>query len=133
METVYELWTNPELMQKWFNSKNGKRGTAYTSKEVNSWYAMDYHDVDGSESGIPDTIYRCIGKIKEIIPNKKLVFTWLDDGLSHETLVTVNFEAVGGKTKLTLIHSNIVEQNWANDFSKGWDYCLEGQSKLLLN
>jgi uncharacterized protein YndB with AHSA1/START domain len=84
-----------------------------------------------------DGIIRC--KIKDLIENKKMSFTWNSDTLNGETLVTIELKESGGKTDLTLTHSgwenltaNREMMREAHD--KGWDERVFGLiPKVLKN
>jgi uncharacterized protein YndB with AHSA1/START domain len=52
--------------------------------------------------------------VKEIVPEKKLVYSFQSKVTQIETLVTITLESEGENTRLTLIHS-------------GWDRLLPGQ------
>lgn len=131
IDKVFELWTKPELLNKWFNSKDGTRSYTYSDLKENGCFGLDYHDVEGKETGIPRAIFRVIGEYKEIIPNKKLVFSWIDESFNYESLVTVCFESLGNNTKVDLVHSNVYESDWIKRFTEGWNECLEVQDALL--
>ena len=131
VERVYELWTKPELLNKWFNTKEHTESYTYSNLEVEGCYALDYHDVSGKETGVAGTLCRIIGEYKEIIPNKKLVFSWIDEGFQYESLVTINFSVMGEKTKVHLIHSDVYDKDWIKQFKSGWTHCLGAQIDLF--
>ena len=128
---VYELWTQPELLNKWFNSKKGTEHYTYSKLKEKDCYALDYHDVEGKETGIPGAVHRVIGEYKEIIPNKKLVFSWVDENFNYESYVTVRFQEVGTDTKVNLVHSNVYEKDWIERFNEGWNDCFDAQVNML--
>lgn len=76
-----------------------------------------------------DGIIRC--RVKEMIQNNKLVFTWYSALLKGETLVCFELAEKDGKTELTLIHSgweNLPENGefWREEHSKGWRDRISG-------
>lgn len=131
IEKVFELWTKPELLNKWFNNKSATQWYTYTDMEEKKCYALDYHDITGEETGVPGAVFRVIGEYKEIKQNEKLVFSWVDESFNYESMVSVHFEAQGAKTKVSLRHSNVFEKEWIARFNQGWNGCFEGQEELL--
>ncbi len=49
--------------------------------------------------------HRC--KVTEVIPRKKLAYTWRYEGYGGDSLVTFELAAAGGKTKLKLTHEGL--------------------------
>ena len=78
------------------------------------------------EGGTEDRSYLHLCTITEIIPNKKLQYTWRYDGYEGNSVVTFELFAEGDKTRLKLTHAGL-ETFPANnpDFAKknfetGW-------------
>jgi uncharacterized protein YndB with AHSA1/START domain len=69
------------------------------------------------------------GVYREIVEPERLVFTyaWEDaEGKpGHETLVTVTFEELGGKTKLTVHHAVFESVSVCTEHQSGWTECLD--------
>ena len=69
------------------------------------------------------------GKILELIPNKRLSYTWETQTKEGEkritgAIVTWSLESLpNGKTRVTLVHSGIAKQ-FSNDSESGWNYFL---------
>lgn len=82
-----------------------------------------------------DGVIRC--KVKEMVKNKKLVFTWNSALIKAETLVTIELDAKGAQTQLTLVHSGW-EKLPANaeivrgHHDEGWDLRLNEKIKELV-
>jgi uncharacterized protein YndB with AHSA1/START domain len=123
---VYEAWTNPELVAKWFNSKNATLGKAKLSLKIGHGFFMDYQTA-------PGTVLRIYGEYLEIVPNKKLVFTWLEDNhgktatpdRQYETRVTVHLTDLGEKTKVDIVHDRLASNTLMGNFTEGWTDCLK--------
>src|SRR5690625_4950085 len=65
---VFNAWTDPEMMRKWFFTLEGTNKVAQNNLKVGgSWEIVD--DRDGKD-------YRAIGEYLEIDSPKKLVFTF---------------------------------------------------------
>ena len=69
------------------------------------------------------------GIYREIVVPERLVFTHAWDGADgepgHQTMVTVIFEDLGGKTRLTLRQTGFVSQDSRDGHAGGWQECLE--------
>ena len=123
---MFELWTKPELMTRWFNSKGATQGDASCDLKVDGDYHLDYQDQETGE------VTRCLGEYKEIIPNKKLVFTWVENTQYYESRVTVDFIDQGeNKTLLKLCHDQFHSKENAKGYAEGWKYCFDSQETLL--
>lgn len=80
-----------------------------------------------------------ICKIIEIIPEKKLSYTWAVENMLSDTLVTYELEEQDDKTKLTLTHSGWDKVTLAKPgadrdaYNNGWDQVLPGLKKYIDN
>ena len=68
--------------------------------------------------------------VKEIVPPRKLVYSFQSKVTKVETLVTITLTAEGKRTRVTLIHSGWDalppdEQRAADGFDSGWDGVLK--------
>lgn len=68
--------------------------------------------------------------VKEIVPQRKLVFSFHPKSFSAETLVTITLAKEGNATRLTLVHSGWdalppSEQGTADHYDSGWTSLLE--------
>lgn len=111
IERVFEAWTNPERLMKWY----APEGCTIRFKKIEIETGGRFHScVSNPQFGD----CWCIGEYKEIIPNSKIVFTMInadengnpinpteigmDPDWPGETLVTVTLTEENGKTKLQL-------------------------------
>ena len=99
---VYEAFTTPVLVTRWWNAKRGEVTVAEIDLRVGgAWrYVMVS---DGFEVGFH-------GEYREIVPNERIVSTevyeGLPDGVSEEegaTLNTATFSETDGRTRLTIL------------------------------
>ena len=73
-----------------------------------------------------------IGQYKEIIPNKRLQFSWQWESYAMpDSLVTVDFEDLGKKTRLTLVHEGLPDQEDVDQHSHGWNSMVEKFARLI--
>jgi len=116
-EHVFELWTEPEQMVKWW----GPEG-----------YDIPVHALDVRPGGRWRTTMRhasgreltVSGMYRNIEPPRRLVFTWGwedEKGVrGHETEVTVTFEATPGGTRLVLLQQTFETKESRDRHSHGW-------------
>jgi len=65
-------------------------------------------------------------QVLEIVPEKKLVYSWASAQIPIKTLVTITLSAENQKTRLVLVHSGWdtlppSEQEAARPFDQGWN------------
>lgn len=67
----------------------------------------------------------CCGKFLEIVPDRKIVFTWGDQGSDEgfpmtRVAIEIKPEANGSKTKLLIVHTGFETQEDADAHNSGW-------------
>ena len=121
VERVYQAWTDPQLMVKWFSS-NVRWRTPIIDIEpvVGGKHDITMRHSDGDQ-------YHLEGRYLELTPNTRISFTWkvLESlGGTNESIVTVEFRPVDAGTELTLTHTKLTDAE-RDGTSSGWDGCLE--------
>ena len=125
---VYDAWTKPELLSKWFGPSSG--GSLLVDQfncSVGGLYDVTMLFADGDRAQIT-------GKYLELEPPKKIVFTWqwMDgSALSNETLVTVDLVPSDVGTLLTLTHERFISDKARNDHGEGWESLLPRLASAL--
>jgi uncharacterized protein YndB with AHSA1/START domain len=71
-----------------------------------------------------ETTYNHVGEYKEIIPPRKIVFTWNSE-MVKDTLLTIELEEVNGYTELTLTHDLFLSAEEKERHHQGWEGCLQ--------
>jgi uncharacterized protein YndB with AHSA1/START domain len=72
------------------------------------------------------------GVYREVIPNKKLVFTWAwKSAPERESLVTLTFKGDGGGTLMTLMHEQFFDEEARDRHQDGWSSAMEKLDKYL--
>ncbi len=134
-EKVWKAWTAPEEVKKWWGPKNFTAPVSKIDLRVGGKYLFCMRGPDGKD-------YWSTGVYREAVPMERLVLTdsFADEkgnvvpasnyGMAGdwplELLVTVTFEELGGKTKMTLRHEGIpsgmmrelTETGWSESFDK---------------
>jgi uncharacterized protein YndB with AHSA1/START domain len=75
----------------------------------------------------------CAGVYKEIVPNRKLVFTWHWPRSTPErvSLVTIEFKAAGAGTELDFRHEQFADEQARDNHNRGWNAAFANLDKLL--
>ncbi len=116
-ELVFKAWADPEHLTRWY----APRGCTVTFRKLEFRLGGTFHSCIRIPNG--DECW-CTGVYREIIEPERIVFTMavanangdsiepVDAGMDpewpRETIVTVMFADLGGKTKLTL-HQTVLE------------------------
>jgi uncharacterized protein YndB with AHSA1/START domain len=66
---VYAAWTNVEQLKQWFGPERVRTRGITADARVGGKYRWDLTDPDGEEM-------TAFGEYQELIPGKKIVFTW---------------------------------------------------------
>jgi len=124
-EKVYAAWTDPEKVSQWFHCGNATVFDAAFDVRVGGSYTIATRKEDGEEN-------RASGIYREVVPNRKLVFTWVyDREPQSETVVTVMLTPDGAGCVLTLTHEMFVDEEKRDLNGQGWTSCLANLETFL--
>jgi uncharacterized protein YndB with AHSA1/START domain len=97
---VYKAYTTPELIKRWWSGDRGTVTTAEIDPRVGGKWRNSMTAQDGSEVAFH-------GQIREIIPNERLVWTEIYEGVPNgeasAAIVTHTFAEKEGRTTLTML------------------------------
>jgi uncharacterized protein YndB with AHSA1/START domain len=97
---VYKAYTTPELIKRWWSGDRGTVTTAEIDPRVGGKWRNSMTPQDGSEVAFH-------GEIREIIPNERLVWTEIYEGVPNgeasAAIVTHTFAEKEGRTTLTML------------------------------
>ena len=117
-EQVYEAWTDPKALLKWFGPGPGPVTLAETDLRPGGRYAIAFME-DGEEHHISGTYL-------EVVPGQKLIFTWTWRHLpEQQSLVTVLIKPETQGALVTLIHEQFADAHVRDLHRKGWTGCLD--------
>lgn len=123
-EKVFAAWSNAKLAKKFF---------AAGSLEV-----MDFEfesRVGGRllvVMGSAERQYYHRGDVVVADAPRRLVFTWISQGTKLRTsVVSIDFAAEAGGTKLRLVHEGHDAADWAAEHSEGWQSILDKLAKTF--
>jgi len=128
-ESVWKAWTGPELLKKWWGPKMFTAPVIKMDLRVGGKYLSCMRGPDGRD-------YWSTGVYREIVPLERLAMTdsFADENgnvvpASHygmtgdwpiELLVTVTFEELDGRTKMTLQHEGLPAGMMREMTATGW-------------
>ncbi len=124
---VFEAWTKPERIKQWFGRQAGGVSSVSADARVGGAYLIEMQSSceDGAEQADQSQAPTAIGNYTEVIPDKKLVFTWTGNWNPDETtLVTVELADVAEGTELTLIHERFLTVESMGRHEQGWTASL---------
>ena len=69
----------------------------------------------------------------EVVPNRKLVFTWTwpNSTPERESVVTIVFRAAAGGTELDFRHEQLFDEKVRDDHKRGWTGSLDKLADFL--
>ena len=116
-ERVFEAWLDPKLAVQWFSPESLTPLTFKSDRKVGG----KYHHTMRGEMGVLTTV----GEYLEIIPNRKLVFTWGKEEreVPPTSVVTVEFTDQDDGTLVTLTHTKLPIE-LEDSHQQGWESAL---------
>jgi uncharacterized protein YndB with AHSA1/START domain len=124
-ERVFEAWTRPDLMSRWFAPNAGWTVAVACDFRIGGRYELDMHDAEGGR-------HVQFGHYREITPVSRLVFTWSCPDLAVvDSIVTVDLVDRGERTELILTHELPPDPKVRRGHEEGWEGCLGNLEKLL--
>jgi uncharacterized protein YndB with AHSA1/START domain len=125
IEEVFEAWTDPLVMAKWFFAGEKWSVEAESDPRPGGAFRLLMHADSGED-------FLCTGVYREITPPTRLVFTWTSYAVT-DTLVTLTLRDLGaGQTELTLRHEGLVDAAIRQNHADGWGGCLANLERLLV-
>jgi uncharacterized protein YndB with AHSA1/START domain len=128
-EKVFEAWTNPAQLQKWFAVSEGfTTPIAEVDLKVGGRYRL------GMKAPGDNPLLVVGGVYQEIVHHERLIFTWRwesGDRDEPETLVTVEFQEHEGVTNVMLKHELFSDVAQRDKHGEGWAGCFDGLERLI--
>lgn len=115
--SVWAAITRPDQMIHWWGPDAGPTLRADVDVRPGGRFSVVFRLLNGEEHN-PTGIYR------EVIPERKLVFTWDLPG-EPASLVTFLLEPIDGGTELTLLHEHLPDEAQRESHERGWSGLLE--------
>jgi uncharacterized protein YndB with AHSA1/START domain len=123
-EKVWRAWTDAEALKRWW----GAQPVAAVELDVRAGgrYRICFGGADGNAN-------ECAGVYKEVVPNRRLVFTWHWPRTTPErvSLITIEFRAAGTGTELDFRHEQFFDEQARDNHNRGWNAAFANLDKLL--
>jgi uncharacterized protein YndB with AHSA1/START domain len=114
---LFALWSKPEHLKRWMGPASYSCPEAQIDFRVGGAYRAMILSPEHGENWFG-------GVYREIVPNRRLVFTfaWDNDGPSAgvETLITITFEERNGKTVQTFHQRPFINVDRRDSHVRGW-------------
>ena len=138
-ELVWKAWTDPEHMMRWWGPRGFTSPACEIDLRVGGTWLNCMRGPDGKD-------YWATGTYREIVPLERIVTTdsFADEKgnivpASHygmgelplELLITVTFEDVEGKTKMTLRHEGFPAGEHRDGANQGWSESFDKLEESL--
>jgi len=129
VDRVYNAWTDPAQLRQWFGPENVRTRNITADVRVGGKYRWDLTSPEGEEMS-------AFGEYKELVPGKKIVFTWQwDDDEAWEnrtSVVTIElFERHGG-AELRLRHEQLPSEESRDRHNEGWNSLVDRLEQFLV-
>jgi uncharacterized protein YndB with AHSA1/START domain len=132
---VFELWTRPENLARWWGPRDDE-GRDFTVPHVTfdarpgGHWRICMRAPDGT-----DHWHR--GVFREVEAPRRLVFTHAfeegDGRLGEETVISVDFEDLGRRTRMRFHQTPVATRAAAESQHEGWTQCFDRLEELIGN
>jgi uncharacterized protein YndB with AHSA1/START domain len=125
-EEVFDAWTSPEVMRRWFRPAPGwGEARAEVDLREGGMVRVLMSRPDGTEAGAQ-------GEYTLIDRPHRLVMNWtFDDDSSNVQLIELSFSEAGGSTRVLMVNSGISTDERRDGQDRGWRACLDELERVL--
>jgi uncharacterized protein YndB with AHSA1/START domain len=126
-EKVWRAWTDPEAIKRWWGpGDNDPVSLAQLDVRVGGRFRIVFGGPQGTEHEVQ-------GVYQEVVPNRKLVFTWTWPRTTpeRESLVTILFKPDGRGTELDFVHSQLFDETVRDGHKRGWSESFAKLDRFL--
>jgi uncharacterized protein YndB with AHSA1/START domain len=126
-QKVWRAWTDPQALKQWWGAAPGE---TVSLVELDVRAGGRYRIVFGGADG---KAHEVAGVYREVVPNRKLVFTWSWPRTTpeRESLVTIVFKEARGGTELDFRHEQFIDESVRDGHKRGWQPLLEKLARYL--
>jgi uncharacterized protein YndB with AHSA1/START domain len=128
-EKVWRAWTDPQALRQWFGP-GGPQPVSVAELDVH--VGGRFRIAFGGPNG---DAHECTGVYREVIPNRRLVFswTWPRTTPERESLVTVELRALRDGTELLFRHEQLFDESVRDGHRQGWSETFMKLERFLLD
>lgn len=126
-EKVWRAWTDAEAIKRWWGPTPGEPvSLAELDVRVGGRFRIVFGGADGR-------MHECAGVYREVVPNRRLSFTWHWPNSTPErvSVVTITFRAARGGTELDFRHEQLFDEKARDDHKRGWTGALASLEEFL--
>ena len=125
-EDVFDAWTNPEVMRRWFHcAPDWDTPEAEVDLRMGGKVRVVMRRPDGTE-------VEAQGEYMLIDRPHRLVMTWsFDDDRSNEQRIELSFSESEGSTTVLMVNSGISTNERRDAQDQGWHGCLDELERVL--
>src|SRR5579862_6229073 len=122
---VFKAWVDPVHRAKWYGPRGFNAIVIHDDARTGGTYHYRMHSATND--------YDWQGTYLEVVEPERLVFTWPNNTSwkAIDTVVTVTFEELGGKTRLTLRHATFPSEEMRDDHTRGWNSTLDRMAEVM--
>lgn len=124
---VYQAWTTPELIKRWWSAKRGAVTVADVDLRVGGMWRWVMVTEDGFEVAFH-------GEYRELIPNERIVCTEVYEGFPEadaEAVNTMTFTAKDGRTSLSILVQHKNQEHRDAHINSGMEAGMQDAMDLL--
>ena len=126
-EAVFRAWTEPDQLKQWSCPEGASVTEAEIDLAVGGKFKIKMENAEGK-------VHTAFGVYREIEPPHRLVYTWdwqEEEFRVGETLVTVEFNDLGGSTEVVLTHDLFPNTDAKTSHEEGWASCLNRLERVF--
>jgi len=126
-EKVWRAWTDPEALKLWWGPGGPE---AVSVVQLDLRVGGRFRIVFGGPRGDDHEVQ---GVYREVVPNRKLAFTWTWPRTTpeRESLVTILFKPDGGGTELDFLHAQHFDESVRDGHLRGWSEAFVKLERFL--
>jgi len=125
---VYEAWTTPELVKRWWHANRGEVKSAEIDLRVGGMWRYVSVTADGPEVGFH-------GEFREIVPNERIVTTEVYEGIpdaeKHAALNILTLTEQDGRTTMTVLVEHPTKEGRDAHINAGMEAGMQDAMDLL--
>jgi len=115
-ERVWRAWTDPQALKRWFGpGGEDPVSLAQLDVRVGGRFRIVFGGPDGKAHDVQ-------GVYQEVVPNRRLVFTWTwpNSTPERESVITIELRAAGRGTELVFRQEQFFDSTVRDNHRRGW-------------
>jgi uncharacterized protein YndB with AHSA1/START domain len=127
-ERVFDAFTNPNALVKWWGMKESQVIHCEADAVVGGKWRIGTRNQAGYE-------YWVQGFYREVLRPQRLVFTWIWEPITPSTtemLVTISMQGDEQQTYLRICHEGLISDRACTLHTQGWSDSLDALTQLIL-